>query len=205
CPRTRWRRRQGQRSPSHDTDTVSRLAETQDQSRRRATPPYRTPARRGPLAKEGQNTMTFALATIEHDREDTVAALVVGDQALPLPVLGEPRTPRQLLHDWGTAQPQIEALAPQVAGHSAARPVSAVRFAAPYRPGQVFCTGANYRKHVIGLIMGDPSMRTAEDDAISEEDRRAKAEKMMDERAKSAQPYCFVKLPSCVVGPGDDV
>ncbi len=149
--------------------------------------------------------MTFALATIEHDREDTVAALVVDDKALPLPVLGETRTTLQLLDDWGTAQPQIEALALKVAGHSAARPVSAVRFAAPYRPGQVFCTGANYRKHVIGLIMGDPSMRTAEDDAISEEDRRAKAEKMMDERAKSAQPYCFVKLPSCVVGPGDDV
>ena len=31
----------------------------------------------------------------------------------------------------------------------------------PYRPGQVFCTGANYKKHVVGLIMGDPSMRTA--------------------------------------------
>jgi 2-keto-4-pentenoate hydratase/2-oxohepta-3-ene-1,7-dioic acid hydratase in catechol pathway len=52
--------------------------------------------------------------------------------------------------------------------------------------------------------MGDPSMRTAEHEGLSDEERRARIEAMMDERAK-AEPYCFIKLPSCVVGPRDDV
>jgi 2-keto-4-pentenoate hydratase/2-oxohepta-3-ene-1,7-dioic acid hydratase in catechol pathway len=76
---------------------------------------------------------------------------------------------------------------------------------APYIPRQVFCAGANYRKHVIGLIMGDHSMRDAGNESETEDERRARAEKLMDERAKAALPYCFIKLPSCVIGPRDDV
>ncbi len=75
---------------------------------------------------------------------------------------------------------------------------------APYRPGQVFCTGANYKKHVVGLIMGDPSMRTAEHENLSPEELKSRVEAMMDQRAK-ALPFVFLKLPSCVVGPRDDV
>src|SRR5690606_39769249 len=71
---------------------------------------------------------------------------------------------------------------------------------APYRPGQVFCTGANYKKHVVGLIMGDPSMRTAEHEALSDDERRARIEKMMDERARAA-PYCFATLQSGAAAP----
>ncbi len=74
----------------------------------------------------------------------------------------------------------------------------------PYRPGQIFCTGANYKKHVVGLIMGDASMRTAEHEAVPEEERRARVEKMMDERVK-ALPFCFIKLPSCAIGARDEV
>lgn len=76
---------------------------------------------------------------------------------------------------------------------------------APYVPRQVFCTGANYRKHVIGLIMGDPAMRTAEHDKMSPEELRAHAEKVMDDKAANATPFCFLKLPSCVIGPNDTV
>ena len=71
-------------------------------------------------------------------------------------------------------------------------------------PGQVFCTGANYKKHVVGLIMGDPSMRTAEHENLSPEELKQRVEAMMDQRAK-ALPFVFLKLPSCVVGPRDDV
>ena len=74
----------------------------------------------------------------------------------------------------------------------------------PYRPGQVFCTGANYKKHVVGLIMGDPSMRTAEHEGLSDDERRAQVEAMMDARAK-ALPFCFIKLPSCAIGVRDAV
>jgi 2-keto-4-pentenoate hydratase/2-oxohepta-3-ene-1,7-dioic acid hydratase in catechol pathway len=52
--------------------------------------------------------------------------------------------------------------------------------------------------------MGDPSMRTPEYEALSPDELKARVEKMMDERAK-ALPFVFLKLPSSVVGPRDEV
>ena len=138
--------------------------------------------------------MAFGLATLR----DGGAALIVEGKAIKLAEHGETRDLLSLLDDWEAVLPQLERIA-------AAPGTQTAELAAPYAPRQIFCTGANYRKHVIGLIMGDPSMRGADDEAISDEERRAKAEAMMDERAKASLPYCFIKLPSCVVGPTDDV
>lgn len=140
--------------------------------------------------------MTFGLATLRDGR----AALVVDGQAIPLPEHGETRGVLQLLDDWDAALPVLERIAAD-----ASPSVGAAEVAAPYVPRQIFCTGANYRKHVIGLIMGDPSMRTAEHEGLSDEERRARAEAMMDDRARASLPFCFIKLPSCVVGPNDPV
>jgi 2,4-diketo-3-deoxy-L-fuconate hydrolase len=142
--------------------------------------------------------MAFGLATLRSGG----SALVIDDQLIRLAEHGEPRDMLALLDDWDAVFPRLAAIASDAAGrtsfdHSA--------LAAPYVPRQIFCTGANYKKHVVGLIMGDESMRTAEHDQQSEEERRARAEAMMDERARSALPYCFVKLPSCVIGPNDTV
>jgi len=140
--------------------------------------------------------MTFGLATLRAGG----AALIVDGKAIKLADHGETRDALALLDDWDAAFPKLADIAA-----SATPAVAAPDLAAPYMPRQIFCTGANYRKHVIGLIMGDPSMRGADDDAATDEERRTKAEKMMDERAKASLPYCFVKLPSCVVGPTDEV
>jgi 2-keto-4-pentenoate hydratase/2-oxohepta-3-ene-1,7-dioic acid hydratase in catechol pathway len=48
-------------------------------------------------------------------------------------------------------------------------------------------------------------MRTSDMQNATEAERRARAEKMMDERARAELPYCFIKLPSCVIGPRDAV
>jgi 2-keto-4-pentenoate hydratase/2-oxohepta-3-ene-1,7-dioic acid hydratase in catechol pathway len=140
--------------------------------------------------------MAFGLATLRDGR----AAVVTGAGAIPLADHGERRDALALLDDWDAALPILQRIA-----ESGAAGIEASEFAAPYIPRQIFCTGANYRKHVIGLIMGDPSMRTAEHEGISDEERRARAEAMMDERAKASLPFCFIKLPSCVVGPNDPV
>jgi 2-keto-4-pentenoate hydratase/2-oxohepta-3-ene-1,7-dioic acid hydratase in catechol pathway len=140
--------------------------------------------------------MAFGLATLRDGR----AALVTDGLVISLADHGEPRNALALLDDWDAALPILE----RIAG-SGATGVETSEFAAPYIPRQIFCTGANYRKHVIGLIMGDPAMRTAEHEGISDEERRARAEAMMDERAKASLPFCFIKLPSCVVGPNDPV
>ena len=73
---------------------------------------------------------------------------------------------------------------------------------APYRPQQILCVGANYRSHVIEMLVAQPSVRTQ---AISAESRRAEAARMMDQRAATGEPYAFSKLPSCVVGPNDPI
>jgi 2-keto-4-pentenoate hydratase/2-oxohepta-3-ene-1,7-dioic acid hydratase in catechol pathway len=143
------------------------------------------------------NLDSFGLASASFDGGAPVPALIVGDRVIRLD--GGAGLP-DLLDDWDKVLPMLAAAAK---GESA--PLASVKLAAPYVPRQVFCTGANYRKHVIGLIMGDPSMRGPDDEAATDEERRAKAEAMMDERAKNALPYCFLKLPSCVVGPEDAV
>jgi 2-keto-4-pentenoate hydratase/2-oxohepta-3-ene-1,7-dioic acid hydratase in catechol pathway len=143
------------------------------------------------------NLDSFGLASASFDGGAPVPARIVGDRVIRLD--GGAGLP-DLLDDWDKVLPMLAAAAK---GESA--PLASVKLAAPYVPRQVFCTGANYRKHVIGLIMGDPSMRGPDDEAATDEERRAKAEAMMDERAKNALPYCFLKLPSCVVGPEDAV
>ena len=143
--------------------------------------------------------MTWGLATVAG-----AGALVRGDRYVPLAHWGETRGVLALLEDWEAVAPQLARWADDEAAFATAADFAAASVEMPYRPGQVFCTGANYKKHVVGLIMGDASMRTNEHEQQSEEERRAKAEAMMDERA-SLPPFCFVKLPSCAIGPRDTV
>ena len=83
-------------------------------------------------------------------------------------------------------------------------PVERLNVHAPHRPRQIFAIGANYRKHVIDLIMSDPDLQLGEmDPAVDEVSRRAAVERMMDEHAINAQPYAFSKLPSSLAGPFD--
>jgi 2,4-diketo-3-deoxy-L-fuconate hydrolase len=146
----------------------------------------------------------FGLATVTFDERPETAVVVEG-RAVPLARFGEHRDLLALLDDWNAVLPLAERAARDEASFDGAPLLDALPVHAPYMPRQIFCTGANYRRHVIGLMMGDPSMRTPADEALSPAERLTKVEKMMDERAKSALPYCFIKLPSCVVGPADPV
>lgn len=139
--------------------------------------------------------MSYGVATTR----DGAVVVVVDGMAVPLP--DEKRDLLGLLEDWDAA---LDLFGQAAASRKNATRLSSVALAAPYRPRQIFCTGANYKKHVVGLIMGDPSMRTAEHEAMPDAERKEQIERMMDERAK-ADPYSFIKLPSCVVGPEDSV
>jgi 2,4-diketo-3-deoxy-L-fuconate hydrolase len=150
----------------------------------------------------GDKMSTYGLATINLNGRPQAVAVRDG-KALPLEALGLQGDLLALLGDWDATLAAVSALDESQWANAAAFDEGS--FEAPYIPRQVFCTGANYRKHVIGLITGDPSMRTAEHDKMTPEELRANAEKVMDERAKSALPFCFIKLPSSVVGPRDEV
>jgi len=147
--------------------------------------------------------MTYGLATVAIDGEPQ-AALVRDERYVPLSHWSEQRDLPALLQDWQAVSAGLAGWAADDAAFAAGGDFNAADVRAPYRPGQVFCTGANYKKHVVGLIMGDPSMRTAEHENLSPEELKARVEAMMDQRAK-ALPFVFLKLRSCVVGPRDEV
>lgn len=69
-------------------------------------------------------------------------------------------------------------------------------------PRQVFCVGANYRQHVIDLIVDQAA---ATNKSLNREEKRGQATKLMDERAAHGSPFVFSKPPSSVTGPFDSV
>jgi len=72
---------------------------------------------------------------------------------------------------------------------------------APYRPGQIFQSGANYKAHVVQLIVAAAAEKGDADPAKTLRDATA----LMTERARRGTPYVFIGLPSAVCGPRDEV
>ncbi len=70
----------------------------------------------------------------------------------------------------------------------------------PYKPENLFCAGANYRKHVIDLIV-DQTPRHGE--SADKEERRKVAAAMMDRRAAEGKPFVFVGVRSAIAGPDE--
>ena len=68
----------------------------------------------------------------------------------------------------------------------------------PYMPENLLGAGANYRRHVIELIVDSGAGGT---EHLSPEERRAYGEREMDERAASGSPFVWVALRSSVAGP----
>ena len=103
-------------------------------------------------------------------------------------------TCRRLLQRLGTLPWRGCAVGADDSAFADAAAFAPAQLAAPYRPGQVFCTGANYKKHVVGPDHGRPldAHRRAREPLA----RRAQArvEAMMDQRAK-ALPFCSSSCP----------
>lgn len=72
----------------------------------------------------------------------------------------------------------------------------------PVRPGTLLQSAANYRKHVVDLVVA--SRRAAEPDADVAA-ARAQAEAMMDQRARSGMPFLFLGRPASMCGAYDDI
>jgi 2-keto-4-pentenoate hydratase/2-oxohepta-3-ene-1,7-dioic acid hydratase in catechol pathway len=78
--------------------------------------------------------------------------------------------------------------------------VASVHFHPPVDlPRQIFCTGANYRTHVVHLTM---DMKVGPD-GLEGDDLRRWAEKMMDDRLAHGEPYVFTKPVGAVAGAND--
>ncbi|MGM7669880.1 fumarylacetoacetate hydrolase family protein [Microbacterium sp. A93] len=79
------------------------------------------------------------------------------------------------------------------------RPLSEVTLTAPVQPRQIVQAGANYRTHVIDLVVAHRPVEDTRPEAEIRED----AGRMMDERAATGEPYFFIGLPGAIAG--DDV
>ncbi len=133
----------------------------------------------------------FALARFRHEGSVRLG-LVASDRIRPLA--------REELGADGLngflAAPDWDRLAEIAKAEGPWLPLDSVELTAPVEPGQVLQTGANYRTHVIDLVVAGLD----KDDPRSPEEAREWAGQMMDRRRENGEPYFFIGLPACVVG-----
>ena len=148
----------------------------------------------------------FALGTFRQDGNAAFTGIVLGDDVIPLGGLkaGSAALKNQsvfeLLQTWEQVFPQLQAAA---SSNAPRVPLRSLATLPPHMPRQILCTGANYRKHVIDLMVDQKIDIGASD--LPEEERRTLAAKMMDERIAKGEPYSFSKLPTAVTGPRDPI
>ena len=158
--------------------------------------------------------MSFSLGTFSQGDGARFAGLCFGERVIALREVHEQagqagaRWARDasvldLLQDWDASLAALQRLADRLTPqHEAARPMADLHVHPPVDlPRQVLCTGANYRKHVVDLTI---DMGVGPEGLAGDELRRW-AEKMMDERAASGEPYAFPKLPSAITGAFDPI
>ena len=135
----------------------------------------------------------YALGTFA-DARGAFAGVVAGGERV-LPVEG---TTRELLADWERSQERLAALA-EADGDW--RELASLRVLAPVMPVHVLQSGANYRRHVLDIIVAEERERATMTDAAA----RAMGERIMDERAATGDPYVFLGAPGAICGAYDDV
>jgi 2-keto-4-pentenoate hydratase/2-oxohepta-3-ene-1,7-dioic acid hydratase in catechol pathway len=166
---------------------------------------------------QANSKSSFVLGTFSVAGCAPFAGLVIDERVLAVEALRAPLAARgiilparasvlDLLEEWELALGALRT-ATELVRSGQIQGVQAVESAMlktnmPVSPRQVFCCGANYRQHVIDIVMDidAPEMR-----GLSREEKRARAEKLMDERAANGKPYIFSKLPTSLTGPFDAI
>jgi 2,4-didehydro-3-deoxy-L-rhamnonate hydrolase len=164
------------------------------------------------------NSIRFALGTFSVAGSPAFPGLVIDERMLALralvPVcrrlgvdLRQPESLLTLLEEWPNNEQALHRAAAHLAGAPFAAlsvPLNLVKIHAPLeQPRQIFCSGANYRRHVIDLIVDqarDPAVA-----GMSRDERLAYAVKLMDERAAGGAPYIFSRTWSSIAGPFDPI
>ena len=146
----------------------------------------------------------FALATLAIDGA-AVPALVLADVAHDLrPALGAGATLTGLVHDWDGAFERLQALADDPSALTELGPVGDLRPLPPLAPfGQVFQAAANYRRHVLDLMLA-AEQRSDGSDGLTDEQRRTFADEH-DAMIRSGRPFVFMGSANAIVGAHDDV
>jgi 2,4-didehydro-3-deoxy-L-rhamnonate hydrolase len=102
-----------------------------------------------------------------------------------------------LLHNWPKASNAIDGLL-----HGGGDiPLDELEIHAPFSPGQILQSGANYRKHVMDLIVAEELQKGT----TSRDEAQALGAKIMDQRIAAGEPYLFLGAITALCGPNDDV
>lgn len=106
-----------------------------------------------------------------------------------------------LLNDWDRSLSVLDRLAAlAITGIIPSQSMNNINILPPIEyPRQIFCTGANYRKHVVDLTV-DMGVGP---EGLDRDGLRAWATEMMEKRAREGEPYSFTKPVSAIAGPND--
>lgn len=159
--------------------------------------------------------MNYGICTFSIDRGPRKAGLVMDGRVRSVESLAAGRggifqgntgvTVLQMLEAWDVYLPLLDELA-AIAGQEPeaddARDLADCTIHPPVDlPRQIFCAGANYRQHVIDIALDTG----AGPEGLTRDELRRWAENMMDERARTGEPYVFVKPVSAVAGAFDPI
>jgi hypothetical protein len=103
---------------------------------------------------------------------------------------------RQILNGWANATVVIDALAQGPGGV----PLEELQTLAPLEPAQILQSGANYRRHVMDIIVAEEQERGN----LTRAQALDLGAKIMDERIAAGEPYIFLGAATAVTGPYDD-
>jgi 2,4-diketo-3-deoxy-L-fuconate hydrolase len=151
----------------------------------------------------------FALASFAEKEGRPFLGLVIDEKVQALSALNPRKfstdvTLLGLLENWAANLVAIKALLAGATPRHTWTPITELRACAPLPDArQVFCTGANYRRHVVEMIVA-VGLGT-ETDAMDPQTRRAFGEAYAERQRTEAQPYVFMKPVTSIAGPCDDL
>ncbi len=141
----------------------------------------------------------YALGTFAHAEGQASWPGVIRDgMVLPLATLvpDSPDDLKKLFENWFAWAPRIDEAMQSVPEDGWI--VEAELFVMlPYKPENLFGAGANYRRHVIELIVDKGAGGVAH---LDKEARRQVGIELMDKRAASGKPFIFIALRSGIIG-----
>jgi 2-keto-4-pentenoate hydratase/2-oxohepta-3-ene-1,7-dioic acid hydratase in catechol pathway len=148
--------------------------------------------------ESGSLTVRWALGTFADDERGVFPGLVLDEErVVDVSGYGWPTT-RAVLAGGEAAFRVLDGLA---TGPGHAIPLHELRVLPPVDPVHILQSGANYRRHVMDIIVAEERERGD----ISEVEARALGARIMDERAAGGEPYIFLGATSAMVGAYDDV
>lgn len=109
-----------------------------------------------------------------------------------------------LFADWERSVAELSAKADDAATWEGATAIGDLRPLPPIpETAGLFLAGANYREHVIELMVAEPEMAARED--IGDDEKRRIAAEAIDKRASEGEPYVFLGLRRALSGAYDPI